>query len=1096
MERDMEDRKARSRTLKETARRVSLLVALITAATLAAGWQPARAQRDDNKGTEFILGFMQNHTGSLATELFVTGDTETTGTVSIPGLEFSEPFSVTPGTITTISLPTSVEVRGSDFTTNLGILVTAEDEIVVYGLNQRNATTDAFLGLPTDILGAEYLVLTYRATVGAGYPSEFLIAGVQDGTTVQITPSVSTGSRTAGVAFPISLDRLDVYQLQTDGNLEDLSGTVITSDQPIAVFGGVTCVYLPDASVSACDHIAEQLPPTETWGASFLTVPLATRTAGDVFRIMARDDGTTIEIDGVQVESDGFPLTLASGEFYQTDLASGTFHEIDTSGPALVMQYSKGQSADGVTSDPFMMMIPPTQQFLRSYTVTTPAAAPVTFTNYVNVVAPTAVAADCRIDGGAFTSAFTAIGTTGFSGAQEPVAIGAHTLTCPSEFGAYAYGFAGHDSYGYPGGLSLEPIANETCELTPDRAVNPVGSQHTVTARLTESVVNPLPGVGVAFFVDGSNEAAEGTCSPNPDCITGENGEISFTYTDSGGVGVDQISGSFLNSDEETIACIPTPHVLKFWDDDCNENGVPDTCDLSCDAFGESCNVFTDECGLSQDLDENGVPDECVPAEPIVHPAVAAGAWGEGIATYEDDGLTTVFLAAQDAGLLIYQYTDPADPDPDPIATFTLSGDCSFDDLALVDDTVVAAAGWCGVPVIDVSTPSSPVLRGVFEAPTYAKDVTALAWDTEGIEGVGYVADYFEGLWIVEATDPGAPLPLEFSGTLIPIGSGLEGNPIAVDFSADDGGTRVYVAHTEGLSVVDPNLPVGEGDPPEVLGSCTTNPDGLPLDNLTAVPQDVALGGDLAYVPLWMDGLLAMDVSVPSELPDECSGEVLQTDQAYFKATLSGSGSALIVTEGQCGLAAFEITDSGLEELDFSPLPIAEGFECPPAPPGDPLDRSSAFAWGIHERDGNVAVAWGRLEPRGGGFQIVEVPGSGAQAVGGEPISEPDGDADGVADSQDNCLEAPNAAQTDSDSDGFGDACDADADGSGLVDAGDFILLSAAWGARAGDDRYDSRIDLDADGMIGAGDFIIVSQRWHEPPGPSGLACAGTVPCP
>jgi hypothetical protein len=1193
----MQDRKTRSRTPKATARRVSLLMASITAATLVVGSAPALAQRPDNRGTEFVLGFMANYSGTESAVLFVTGNIATNGTVSIPGLSFSTAFSVTPGVITSISLPTDVEMTGSDVTAAKGVLVTADDEIVVYGLNQVSFTTDAFLGLPTDILGTGHIVQGYGS-------SEFVIAGVREGTTVSITPSVSTGSRTAGVPFDIVLNRLDTYQLQGG----ELAGTLIMSDQPVAVFAGASCTNVP-STASACDHIVEQLPPTETWGVNFLTVPLATRTAGDVFRITARDDGTEVRIDDVLV------ATLGSGEFHEADLASGTFHEINTSSPSLVMQYSKGTSADDVTSDPFMMMIPHTQQFLRGYTVTTPAADPVAFNNFVNVVVPTIVAADCRIDGEAFTSTFTAIGTSGYSGAQQAVDIGSHTLSCPNPFGAYAYGFADYDSYGYPSGLAVDPIPPEDCKLDPDLDLNPVGAEHTVTARLTEDYINPFAGVGVAFFVAGTNEAAEGTCSPDPDCITGENGEVSFTYTGSGGVGVDQISGSFLNSEEEIVACRPASNALKFWDDDCNENGVPDTCDLSCGGFGETCSDFA-ECGLSEDLDDNGVPDECGPAaslapeiafnppgtehtltatlslygeplfdvdvdfsvvsgpneddqgtdtsneggeaqftytgdggygvdrivatfmdeteqtvesnialkfwdddrnqndipdtcdlscrgfgglcaafagcgiDPIVHPAVEAGAWGEGIATDEDDGLTTVFLAAQDAGLLIYQYTDPAEPDTVPIATFTLPGDCSFEDLALIDDTLFAAAGWCGMAVIDVADPFSPLLRGLFESPIYVEDVAAdLVDDGGAIEGVAYVADYFEGLWIVAITDPGAPQSLDFSATLVPIDTGLEGNPIALDFSAGDGGTRVYVAHTQGLSIVDAGLA-------QVEGSCTTNPLGLELDELTRVPQDVVVGGDFAYVPVWIDGLLVVDVSVPSELAGECSGEVLETDQAYFKATLSGWGSKLFVTEGQCGLAAFGIDGSVLAEP--SSIPIAQEFDCLAEPPVSPIDRDRPFAWGIHERDGTVAVSWGRLgelDPRGGGFQILEVAVDERQfvVIAGD---QPDDDADGVADAEDNCLGIANADQTDSDLDGFGNACDADYNGDGSVGLGDFGIFTAAYGATSSDDHYDARVDHNADGNIGLLDFGVFSQRWGNPPGPSGLACAGSVPCP
>jgi len=1064
-------------------------MASITAVTLVIGSAPALAQRDDNKGTEFMLGFMSNNSGGPSLNIFITGDTATSGIVEIPGLEFSESFTVTQGAITPVSIPVAAMVAGNDAVTNLGVRVSAEAEIVVYGLNQKRYTTDAFLGLPTDILGAEHIVLAYQSPS----PSEFLIVGVQDGTTVSITPSVVAGSRSAGVPYVISLDRFSTYQLQTSSG--DLTGTIITSDQPVAVFGGNDCAGVGGGN---CDHLAEHLPPTSTWGVNFLAVSMANLTSGDLFRVIARDDATDVLLDG---SSQG---VINRGQFLELDLASDSVHTIETTGPALVAQYAKGIDGYG----PLMMLIPPTEQFLDKYTVTTPAETQQfpAFTNFINVVVRDSDVSSCSIDGGAYTATFTPIGTSGFSGALEAVEAGTHNLVCPNPFGAYSYGFASADSYGYPGGLSLEQIANEACELTPDRAFNPIGGEHTVTARLTESVVNPLAGVEVAFFVAGSNEAAEGTCSPNADCITGENGEISFTYSDSGGGGVDQITGSFLNSEEEIIACRPTPHALKFWDEDCNDNGVPDTCDLSCDDFGEACSEF--ECGESEDLDQNGVPDECVPVELIVHPPVEAAGWGEGVVTSNNDGLITVFLAAQDAGILIYQYTDPAeintDAFEDPIATIPAPEGCSFDDLVLFDDTLVAAARRCGVAAFDVSTPSSPEPLGAFEAPTYAKDVAVFLPEGQETTGFAFVADYYEGLWIVQVTDPGGDLDFELSATLVPIGTGLEGSPIAVDVSIVDDGTRVYVyvAHTQGLSIVEVEFSQVEPvkvELAQVVGSCKTDKLDLDDDPVTdPVPQDVVVRRGLAYLPLWMDGLVVVDVSEPEALTGECSGEAVETDQAYYKATVSESGSILFASEGQCGLAAFEINGSGLDELDFSSLPIAGGFECPPLPappPGEAYDKSVAFAWGVHERDGTVAVAWGRMEPRGGGFQIVEITEDEPDS-GGDEGAQTDNDLDGVADAEDNCLGIANADQTDSNLDGFGNACDADYDLSGSVGLSDFSIFSAAYGASSSDDHYDTRADHNADGNIGLLDFAVFSQRWGNPSGPSGLTCAGSVPCP
>ncbi len=417
---------------------------------------PASAQDRDNKGQEFMLGFMQNFPDPTLAEaivLFITGDVATTGQVEIPGLSFSQAFSVTPGTITQVTLPAAVRMTGSDVTAMLGVLVTAADEVVVYGLNQKRATTDAFLGLPTDILGTQYIILSWPTSFSGGNESEFVIAAVDDGTLVTITPSVDTGTRMAGMPYTIALDRFDTYQLKVSTVGGDLTGTTISATNPIAVFAGVQCANIPNSGTGFCDHIVEQLPSTSTWGTSFVTVPLATRQAGDVFRILASDNATEVRIDGL-VEA-----LLGAGEFFQTDIPSDTFSTVETSGPALVMQYSKGTTADGVTSDPFMLMIPPTEQFLPSYTLSTPAATPVAFTNFINLAVPTADVLACTLDGSPITATFTPIGTSIFSGAQIPVEIGSHTLACPTAFGAYAYGFAEADSYGYPGGLALEVIA-------------------------------------------------------------------------------------------------------------------------------------------------------------------------------------------------------------------------------------------------------------------------------------------------------------------------------------------------------------------------------------------------------------------------------------------------------------------------------------------------------------------------------------------------------------------------------------------------------------------------------------------------------------
>ncbi len=106
-----------------------------------------------------------------------------------------------------------------------------------------------------------------------------------------------------------------------------------------------------------------------------------------------------------------------------------------------------------------------------------------------------------------------------------------------------------------------------------------------------------------------------------------------------------------------------------------------------------------------------------------------------------------------------------------------------------------------------------------------------------------------------------------------------------------------------------------------------------------------------------------------------------------------------------------------------------------------------------------------------------------------------DGDADGIPDPRDNCIREPNQDQTDSDLDGYGNACDADYDNSGRVSFGDFMALRQAFGSKLGDPAYRSELDEDGDGLINLNEFAFFRARLGETPGPSGLACAGVVSC-
>jgi hypothetical protein len=92
-----------------------------------------------------------------------------------------------------------------------------------------------------------------------------------------------------------------------------------------------------------------------------------------------------------------------------------------------------------------------------------------------------------------------------------------------------------------------------------------------------------------------------------------------------------------------------------------------------------------------------------------------------------------------------------------------------------------------------------------------------------------------------------------------------------------------------------------------------------------------------------------------------------------------------------------------------------------------------------------------------------------------------DADADGVPYAVDNCTAIPNPDQRDSNSDGYGDACDADLDGDGNVYFEDVSIF------RQRLNSADPEADFDHSGRVTARDYVVLRNAFGKPPGPSGL---------
>jgi uncharacterized protein (TIGR03437 family) len=94
--------------------------------------------------------------------------------------------------------------------------------------------------------------------------------------------------------------------------------------------------------------------------------------------------------------------------------------------------------------------------------------------------------------------------------------------------------------------------------LTPATATSATGTQHTVTAKVTDANSVAQANVTVTFTIlSGPNAGATGVCSPST-CKTDSSGQVSFTYTGSGGAGTDSIKAC-VSTTVTGQACCSTP---------------------------------------------------------------------------------------------------------------------------------------------------------------------------------------------------------------------------------------------------------------------------------------------------------------------------------------------------------------------------------------------------------------------------------------------------------------------------------------------------------------------------------------------------------
>lgn len=380
-----------------------------------------------------------------------------TGMIAIPSSNTQIPFTVSAGDAVRIQLPmgqpypqgAGLRLYTSEGIESKSIRITSDNAITVQVQSSIYAASESFALQPTSVLGKSYVVASYPSSGGI-MAGMFAIQATQAATTVTVRTTKTVGTLfQAGVPYTFVLQAGEAFQLR-DTSGQDLTGSLITSDKPVAVYSGSNGANVPIGIVAA-NPLTEQLVPVERWGYTYYSAGFATKTADSVYRVLAYKNNTPIAIDGVVV------ATIQKGEFYEFSSPNGV--QISSTKPIQPFEYCAGGSADFVTnSDPSMTAIPAVTSYASTYLFYA-ANDPSFYTGlFVNLYVPTSALSSMRLNGVAIPlSNFTSIGSTSYSVAKLAVPAGKNliTSTTGAKFGAINYGFGSYDSFSSPLGGDL-----------------------------------------------------------------------------------------------------------------------------------------------------------------------------------------------------------------------------------------------------------------------------------------------------------------------------------------------------------------------------------------------------------------------------------------------------------------------------------------------------------------------------------------------------------------------------------------------------------------------------------------------------------------
>jgi IgGFc binding protein len=302
-------------------------------------------------------------------------------------------------------------------------------QMLPYGGGRARVTGSTLL-LPTSAWGTNYVVAdAYQAPSVLIPPSTDARAGPvtaivasHDAThvTVKPTATIVAGGGLQGTASgtPITYTLNHGQYLQFTQN-DELTGSAVQADAPVAVIGGSTLMDIP-LNTNRADSAEQMLPPVQALGSEYVAVRYRNRGTTEEtppWRIVGVVDGTVLAYEGADPSKlpTGAPFTVNAGELAEFT-GSGPFvvRSQDANHPFYFASYmTGGQPFDG-TGDPEFIDVVPPKQYLPRYTFFTDPTYPETNLVVVRVRdATTGLMPTVTLDCAGVLGGWTPVGTAG-----------------------------------------------------------------------------------------------------------------------------------------------------------------------------------------------------------------------------------------------------------------------------------------------------------------------------------------------------------------------------------------------------------------------------------------------------------------------------------------------------------------------------------------------------------------------------------------------------------------------------------------------------------------------------------------------------------